>query len=122
MVEPTLGTCSPREDSLGEGGPTSRPGCPPPRGASGLAEISLPQRDPSQEVAGEGAMGDSLASCHPEDTRPPVSLPLTALLPPMDQSGSELGCAGTLGISWVQGGVASPRGLLPTEVVSGWKV
>ena len=87
-----------------------------------MAEISLPQRDPSQEVAGEGAMGDSLASCHPEDTRPPVSLPLTALVPPMDQSGSELGCAGTLGISWVQGGVASPRGLLPTEVVSGWKV
>ena len=26
------------------------------------------------------------------------------------------------GVSWAQGGVASPQGLLPTEVVFGWKV
>lgn len=50
------------------------------------------------------------------------SLLLLALPPMINQSGSELKCSRTLGVSWVQGGVAGPRGLLPTEVVFGWKV
>lgn len=67
-------------------------------------------------------MGEGPASCHQEYTSPPALPPFTALSPTMNQSGSELECSRTLGISWVQGGVASPRGLLPTEVVFGWKV
>ena len=68
-------------------------------------------------------MREGLASGHQESASPlPRLLPLTALPPTMNQGGSELECSGTLGVSWVQGGVASPRGLLPTEVVFGWKV
>lgn len=99
---------------LGE--PTSGPGCPPHRGAAWLTEIS-PERDPSQSCRG-GRHGRGLGMLPPRVYRPSRFTPSCCLSPSMNQSGSDLECSGTLGSA----GVACPQGLLPTEVVYGWKV
>lgn len=67
-------------------------------------------------------MGESLDELPPRALQPFRLTPLAALAPVVSRSGSELRCPGTLGVSRAQGGVAGPRGLLPTEVVFGWKV